>query len=106
MRVSLLTGLLFALSTPALADSPWEIADTTPRATVTRASFHTLKPDYSAAINRHRLDSHTRVIGWRFGDSWYFGRQKGGIGGLALVWQGDRKQMTVSTEGLRLIRRF
>jgi hypothetical protein len=131
MRTSFLTGLLMALSAPALADPPWEAAPadaagvsletestsvgptyvgSTPvdstDADSTPAHSRTLFLDYRAGVDRHRLDGYTRVTGWRLSESWYFGRQKGGIGGLALVWQGSRDQMTVSTEGLRLIRRF
>lgn len=105
MRISLLTALLITLSSPALADSTGEMAGD-PGSTLTAYGPHALDLDYSVGVDRHQLDGYTRVTGWRFGESWYFGKQKGGIGGLALVWQGERDQMTFSTEGLRLIRRF
>lgn len=106
MRALFLTSLLLGLTAPAVADSPWEATASHTDDAPVQVDRRTLSFDYSAGVDRHHLDGYTRVTGWRLGESWYFGKQRGGIGGLALVWQGDRDQMTVSTEGLRLIRRF
>jgi len=39
-------------------------------------------------------------------DVWYFGRQDGLDSGLTLVWQSQRRQFSLSKDGLRLTQRF
>jgi hypothetical protein len=70
------------------------------------ANAEALKLDYADGISRHRLDGYTKVTGYRLSDTWYFGRQRGDDGGLALVWQGNRDQVSITTQGVRLTRRF
>ncbi len=63
---------------------------------------------YGLGVGQHRLDGATEVIGWRLSSSWYVGQreQKGAEDGLSLVWQGDRKQVSFSLDGIRIVRRF
>ncbi|MDZ7668628.1 MAG: hypothetical protein U5Q16_04130 [Gammaproteobacteria bacterium] len=63
---------------------------------------------YAMGISAHDLDSATQVIGWRLSDSWYIGArdEKGADDGLSLVWRGERKQMSLSLEEIRFVRRF
>lgn len=57
-------------------------------------------------ISQYQLDDFTEVTGWKLSERWYFGRQKGADSGLAFVWQDDADQMSISTNGIRFIRRF
>ena len=61
---------------------------------------------YPLSVEKYQLDHATQMTGWQIADSWYFGKQKGADSGLTLVWQGDRKQVSVSKDGLRYTRRF
>lgn len=63
---------------------------------------------YAMGISAHDLDSATQVIGWQLSDSWYMGArdEKGAEDGLSLVWRGERKQLSVSLEEIRFVRRF
>ncbi len=63
---------------------------------------------YAMGISAHDLDSATQVIGWRLSDSWYLGArdEKDAEDGLSLVWRGERKQVSVSLEEIRFVRRF
>lgn len=68
-------------------------------------AFEIHQTQFGAA--RHRLDDHTRVIGWKLADRWYFGRQRGQDSGVAFVWQRDSKhQFSISEDGVRFVRRF
>ena len=69
------------------------------------ASFDFPKDYYFGSI-KHRLAGNTKVIGWQLNESWFFGRQKGPESSLALVWQGDTNQFSLSTEGMRVTRHF
>ena len=57
-------------------------------------------------MGRHQLDDYTRVTGWQISRQWYFGQQRGKDSALGFVWQGDAEQMSISTDGIRFIRRF
>lgn len=61
---------------------------------------------YALGISRYDLDSHTDMIGWQLSNSVFFGRQGGEESGIALVWQREASQVSLSKEGLRLTRRF
>lgn len=106
MQTSLLTSLLLTLSSAALAEPPHSHWNAHNGETQGESRAHEFDIDGAAGVSRHNLDGFTRVTGWRLGNSWYFGKQKGGVGGLALVWQGNRDQMSLSTKGFRLTRRF
>lgn len=102
MRASVLTSSLLAAAlmtanAPAMAGE--RFYDNAP-------ASEALNLQYASGITRHRLDSYTKVHGWKLSDTWYFGRQRGDQGGLALVWQGNRDQVSITTQGLRLTRRF
>lgn len=102
MRASVLTSGLLATAlltanVPAVAGE--QRYDNAP-------ASETLNLEYASGITRHRLDNHTKVHGWKLSDAWYFGRQRGDEGGLALVWQGNRDQVSITTQGVRLTRRF
>lgn len=58
-------------------------------------------------VDRHQLDSGTRLRGWQIGDGVYFGRSKGDTSGVALIWQRSQtQQVSLSGDGLRLTRRL
>ncbi len=57
-------------------------------------------------ISQYQLDDYTEMTGWRLSDRWYFGRHEGADSGLGFVWQDDADQMSISTNGIRFIRRF
>jgi len=102
MRASVLTSgllatVLLTANAPAMAGE--QFYDST-------ANSETLNLEYASGITRHRLDSYTKVHGWKLNNAWYFGRQRGDEGGLALVWQGSRDQVSFTTQGVRLTRRF
>ena len=61
---------------------------------------------YQFGIDRHELDDYTRVTGWQVADRWYFGKTRGDDSGIGFVWQREADQLSVSTGGIRLIRRF
>ena len=47
------------------------------------------------------------MTGWKFGDDMYFGRSKGDLSGVALIWQRSQTdQVSLSGSGLRLTRRI
>lgn len=75
-----------------------------------RSSDETFRLDrfYGLGITEHRLDGRTAVVGWRLGQSWYVGQrdQQGAEDGLSLVWQGERKQVSLSLDEIRFVRRF
>ena len=61
----------------------------------------------AANIGRHQVDQGTRMTGWKFGDDMYFGRSKGDLSGVALIWQRSQTdQVSLSGSGLRLTRRI
>ncbi len=102
MRASFLTSGLLAtalLTAHTQATAGERFYDST-------AGTNDLKLEYASGIDRHRLDNYTKVHGWKLSDTWYFGRQRGDEGGLALVWQGSRDQVSFTTQGVRLTRRF
>lgn len=54
-----------------------------------------------------RLDGGTRVVGWQVRDGLYFGKRKGELKGVALIWQRRaNQQISLSEKGLRLTRRL
>lgn len=63
---------------------------------------------YAMGISAHELDSATQIIGWQLSDSWYIGArdEQGADDGLSLVWRGERKQVSLSLEEIRFVRRF
>lgn len=101
MRTAALLALLgLALVAPARAGEPGQEA-------ATPAAFE-LERFYGLGITQHRLDGATEVTGWRISESWYLGQrdQRGAEDGLSLVWQGQRKQVSVSLDEIRFVRRF
>lgn len=65
-----------------------------------------LSGDDGPGISKHRVDGYTKINGWQLSDSWYLGKQKGSQSGLALRWQGEHSQFSLSTKGMRVTRRF
>jgi hypothetical protein len=57
-------------------------------------------------VEHFQLDHETRMTGWKLGERWYLGRQRGEDSGLTLVWQKQRDQLSFSKDGLRFTRRF
>lgn len=87
-----ITLLLWAV--PGLADPP-------------EAPRFDLEKSFALGIAEHRLDEDTELTGWRLNGSWYFGHEDGGeTDGLALVWEGDHEHLSISTDGIRFVRRF
>ncbi len=87
---------LLWLTSPAFAEPP-------------RAEFR-LKESLALGMAEHRLDHRTELVGWRLNASWYLGHKDGKDGekdeALSLIWQGERRQMSISTDGIRFTRRF
>lgn len=61
---------------------------------------------YALGIANYYLDHDTKVTGWRVGERWFFGRQRGMDSGLTLVWQLQANQLSLSKDGVRFTRRF
>lgn len=61
---------------------------------------------YLWGVSEHSADSFTRMTGWRVSKSLHVGYQQGLDSGLSLLWQGERDQMSVSSDGIRFTRRF
>ena len=75
--------------------------------TVRVADITTSFPIRSSAIRRYQLDSGTRVTGWQLRDDVFFGRSKGDLSGVALIWQRSQTdQLSLSGSGLKLTRRI
>jgi len=120
LRLGLYAALLITLSQPlsARADGDLSTQASVPNQTgETVNTQHGHAPagsldhldvgkDYALGLQRFDLDSHTEMIGWRLNDVWYFGRQDGLDSGLTLVWQSQRRQFSLSKDGLRLTQRF
>ena len=52
-------------------------------------------------------DSFTRLTGWELRQGLYFGRRSGEHSGLAFIWQRTADdQLSLSTRGIRFVRRF
>ena len=83
-------------------------ADAATPADATAGPAFELDRFYGLGITQHRLDGATEVVGWRISESWYLGQrdQKGVEDGLSLVWQGERKQVSLSLDEIRFVRRF
>lgn len=68
------------------------------------------KETLALGVAEHRLDHRTELVGWRLNGSWYLGHKDGKDGeedeALTLIWQGQRRQVSISTEGIRFTRRF
>jgi|GEM_PF-3104592 len=64
--------------------------------------------NFSARNNgRYQLDSGTRLDGWQVGADLYFGRSKGDVRGVALIWQpSNENQVALSGSGLKVTRRL
>ena len=74
---------------------------------VSVANLTTSFPIRSSAIKRYQLDSGTRVTGWQLRDDVFFGRSKGDLSGVALIWQRSQTdQLSLSGSGLKLTRRI
>lgn len=74
---------------------------------VSVADLPTSFPIRSSAITRYQLDSGTRVTGWQLRDDVFFGRSKGDLSGVALIWQRSQTdQLSLSGSGLKLTRRI
>ena len=93
MRHPLIIALLFFLGGPVGADD-----GVVPEFELDSA--------YQFGIDRHELDDYTRVTGWQVSDRWYFGKKRGDDSDFGFVWQREADQLSVSTGGVRLIRRF
>ncbi len=61
---------------------------------------------FAWGVAEQSADDFTRMTGWRLTDSLHLGYQQGLDSGLSLLWQGERDQMSFSTEGIRFTRRF
>lgn len=60
-----------------------------------------------AGANHFELAGGDRLTGWQVAQDWYFGRSKGELSGVALVWQRNADQrISLSDEGLRVTRRL
>jgi len=77
-----------------------------PVARVAPEPWHDFIETYRFGITELETDDYTKVTGWQLGHSWHFGYKEGKGSGLALVWQGERDQMSISTDGVRFTRRF
>ena len=53
-----------------------------------------------------KLDGHTEVKGWALPRGWYFGKQRGEHSGIGFLWQAADRQLSLSTKGIRFVRRF
>ena len=61
----------------------------------------------SSHLGRHQIDQGTRMTGWKLGDEVFFGKSKGDLSGVALIWQRSQTdQVSLSGSGLRLTRRI
>ena len=61
----------------------------------------------SSHLQRYQVDQGTRMTGWQLGEGLYFGRSKGELKGVALIWQRSQTaQVSLSGNGLRLTRRI
>ena len=98
--------LVSAFSTPVFADGGADLRYAPAAQTAAVLQEIEIKKAYALGIGRYDLDTHTEVIGWRFNESWFFGRQDGLDSGLTLVWQLQGKQVSFSKDGVRLTRRF
>jgi len=62
---------------------------------------------HSSSLARYQIDQGTRVTGWKLRDDVFFGKSKGDLKGVALVWQRSQTdQVSLSGRGLRLSRRI
>lgn len=61
---------------------------------------------YVWGVAEHSADDFTRMTGWRVSKSLHVGYQQGLDSGLSLLWQGERDQMSLSSDGIRFTRRF
>lgn len=100
-------AVLLAAAGAALGPAAARADGTAPGAAETPTAFE-LDRFYGLGITEHRLDGATEVMGWRIGESWYLGQrdQQGAEDGLSLVWQGERKQVSLSIDEIRFVRRF
>jgi len=103
VRAAALLPLLgcLALAAPAHADGAAQSSAAAP-------SAFELERFYGLGITEQRLDGATAVVGWRISEAWDVGQrdQKNAEDGLSLVWQGERKQVSVSFDEIRFVRRF
>ena len=61
----------------------------------------------SSHLGRHQVDQGTRMTGWKLRDDVFFGKSKGDLSGVALIWQRSQTdQVSLSGSGLRLTRRI
>ncbi|MGI9327113.1 MAG: hypothetical protein ACR2PZ_17980 [Pseudomonadales bacterium] len=100
--------LLSCLTLPSIAAEPISALALEPSSmSATADGFNVrLGKAYALGVNHYHLDHETKVTGWRVGERWFFGRQRGMDSGLTLVWQKQANQVSVSKDGLRLTRRF
>lgn len=100
-------ALLLAVAGAALGSTALRADEAAPRAATAPVAFD-LNRFYGLGITQHRLDGATDVVGWRISESWYLGQrdQRGAEDGLSLVWQGERKQVSLSLDEIRFVRRF
>ena len=98
---------LLAVAGVALGSAAARADGSAPEAATSSAAFE-LDRFYGLGITQHHLDGATDVVGWRISESWYLGQrdQQGAEDGLSLVWQGERKQASVSIDEIRFVRRF
>ncbi len=53
-----------------------------------------------------KLDGHTELQGWALPRGWYFGKHRGEHSGIGFLWQAADRQLSLSTKGIRFVRRF
>lgn len=63
-----------------------------------------LKPvdaeEYVFEIHKYRLDSQTKLIGWRIRDDVYFGRRSADDHDFGFIWQTGDTQLSLTSEGI------
>lgn len=70
-------------------------------------SFQLRHADYAMGVRKFRLeDGDSKVVGWRLGQRWYFGRWKGDDKGVGFVWQGESTQVSITDAGINWRRRI
>jgi len=98
---------LFAATGLALGSAAAHADGAAPADAAAPAAFE-LDRFYGLGITEHRLDGATEVVGWRISESWYLGQrdEQDATDGLSLVWQGARKQVSLSLDEIRFVSRF
>jgi hypothetical protein len=74
-------------------------------AALSHAAFAVASPS-PMGMTKMQPGPHTTMTGWQLPHGWYFGKQGGEHSGLGFLWQNADDQISLSTKGIRLIRRF